>query len=133
MRTSKKLLLAAGVFAACVALPGGVAMAQEKKEEAKPPTGIDLAFDRRKGNCLACHEFPGVQRATSLTSKDYTAASVGPPLLAIKKRFPDKADLRAQIYDSTVKNPNTVMPPFGKHKILSDEEIDLITEFVHGL
>ena len=42
--------------------------------------GKALAFDRGKGNCLACHsiedgELPG---------------TLGPPLLAMKLRFPDK-------------------------------------------
>ena len=46
---------------------------------------------------------------------------------------PDKAKLRAQIADPTVANPNSIMPPFGRHNILSDEEIDLIAEFVHTL
>jgi sulfur-oxidizing protein SoxX len=51
----------------------------------------------------------------------------------MKARFPDKAILRAQISDATVKNPNTMMPPFGKHEILSDGEIDKIVEYIHSL
>lgn len=99
----------------------------------KGPTGKDLAFNNRKGNCLACHEFPRVAEATSLTSKNYTRATIGPPILAMQKRFGTKDKLRAQIYDATVANARTVMPPFGKHKILSDEEIDLITDFIWSL
>jgi sulfur-oxidizing protein SoxX len=30
-------------------------------------------------------------------------------------------------------NPNTSMPLFGKNKILTDAEIDKITDFVYGL
>jgi len=48
-------------------------------------------------------------------------------------RFPNKADLRAQISDATKRNPSTYMPPFGKHKALSEEEIDKILDFVYGL
>lgn len=61
------------------------------------------------------------------------AGNMGPPLVAMKARFPDKAKLRAQIWDATVANPNTAMPPFGKHKILSEKDIDLIVEFIHTL
>jgi sulfur-oxidizing protein SoxX len=51
----------------------------------------------------------------------------------MKLRFPDKAALRAQIWDSTTKNPNTIMPPFGRHNMLTEEQIDLITDYVYSL
>lgn len=85
--------------------------------------GKKVAFDRKKGNCLACH----------MIADGSLPGNIGPPLVAMKARFPDKADLRAQIFDSTVSNPNTIMPPFGKHQILSEKEIDLITEFIYSL
>ena len=49
----------------------------------------------------------------------------------MKQRYPDKAQLRAQIWDATVKNPNTIMPPFGRFQILSEEQIDWITEYIY--
>ncbi len=78
---------------------------------------------RGKGNCLACHaiedgELPG---------------TIGPPLVYMQQRYPDKAQLRAQIWDPTVRNPDTLMPPFGKHEILSEDEIDLVVEYIHSL
>ena len=85
--------------------------------------GRSVAFDRKKGNCLACHMIQGGS----------LPGNIGPPLIAMKARFPDKAMLRAQIWDATVKNPNSLMPPFGKHAVLSEGEIDLIVEFVHSL
>jgi sulfur-oxidizing protein SoxX len=51
----------------------------------------------------------------------------------MQARYPDRAVLRAQIWDSTVKNPRTTMPPFGRHGILSEQEIDLITDYIHSL
>ena len=30
-------------------------------------------------------------------------------------------------------NPDTVMPPFGKHKILTDQEIDNIVDYLYTL
>jgi sulfur-oxidizing protein SoxX len=51
----------------------------------------------------------------------------------MKMRYPNKAKLRAQIWDATKANPDTVMPPFGKHRIMSEAEIDKVTEFIYSL
>lgn len=85
--------------------------------------GKKVAFDRKKGNCLACHMIPGGS----------LLGNIGPPLVAMKARFPDKRALREQIWDATAANPNTIMPPFGKHRILTEEEVDLVTEFIYSL
>jgi len=44
-----------------------------------------------------------------------------------------KQALRDQIWDATKRNPNTSMPPFGRHKILTEDEIDKVVEFVWTL
>lgn len=85
--------------------------------------GREIAFDRNAGNCLSCHmmgdgELPG---------------NSGPPLLQMGLRFPDRAVLRAQIWDATVRNPNSVMPPYGRNLILTEEEIDLVVDYVLSL
>ncbi|OOZ42370.1 sulfur oxidation c-type cytochrome SoxX [Solemya pervernicosa gill symbiont] len=85
--------------------------------------GKSVSFNRKKGNCLACHAIEG----------GAAAGTIGPPLMQMKMRFPDKAVLRAQIEDATQMNPNTMMPPFGAHKILSDKEISQIVEFIYSL
>lgn len=85
--------------------------------------GKEIAFDRKKGNCLACH----------MIDDGSSPGDIGPPLVAMKARFPDKAKLREQIYDPTIANPNTRMPPFGKHKIISDSDIDAIVEYLYTL
>ncbi|HAY40742.1 MAG TPA: sulfur oxidation c-type cytochrome SoxX [Gammaproteobacteria bacterium] len=90
---------------------------------AKEMSGKDLTFDRKLGNCLACHMISGGSQP----------GNIGPPLIAMKARYPDVADLRAQIHDATVANPNTMMPPFGRHNILSADQIDKITAFIHTL
>lgn len=97
-------------------LAGGVALASEDRLA----RGKALTMERSKGNCLACHrigdgELPG---------------NIGPPLLAMKSRYPDAAKLHGQIWDATEKNPDSRMPPFGKHGILTDEEIGLIVEYL---
>ena len=91
--------------------------------EASIAEGKKIAFDRKKGNCLACHMISGGS----------LPGDIGPPLIAMKARFPNKSKLRAQIWDATAANPNTIMPPFGKHNIISDAEIDKITDFIHSL
>jgi len=85
--------------------------------------GKAVAYDRVKGNCLACHAM----------DDGTLPGNIGPPLIAMKARFPDKAKLRAQIWDATVANPNTIMIPFGRTKVLTEEEIDQIVEYVYTL
>ena len=85
--------------------------------------GREIALDRRKGNCMACHVMAGAT----------LPGNIGPPLVAMKARFPDKAKLRAQIWDSSQINSRSLMPPFGRHEILTEDEIDKVVEFVHSL
>lgn len=92
-------------------------------DEATIAEGKKIAFNRKKGNCLGCH----------MIADGALPGNVGPPLIAMKARFPDKAKLRAQIWDATVANPKTIMPPFGRHNILSDQEVDKIVDFIHSL
>ncbi len=124
MRNTAKIISTATAIAA---LMGSLALAPINTASAAELTPVEqgkkVAFNRKKGNCLACHSIAG----GSMTG------NMGPPLVAMKARFPDKAKLRAQIWDATKANPNSSMPPFGRHNILSDKEIDLITEYVHTL
>jgi len=88
--------------------------------------GRSLAFDRKKGNCLACHAIPSESKAES-------PGNIGPPLVNIKELYPDRAQLRARIWDETAINPESVMPPFGRNKILTEDELDLVTDYIHSL
>jgi sulfur-oxidizing protein SoxX len=51
----------------------------------------------------------------------------------MKQRYPDRAKLRAQIWDATVANPRSAMPPFGKHQILTESELDKVVDYVQSL
>jgi sulfur-oxidizing protein SoxX len=88
--------------------------------------GKEIAFDRSKGNCLACHGFPAVPDALQ-------TGNSGPPIIAMQARFPEKGILRAKIWDATASSSTSFMPPFGKHQVLSEEEIDKVVDFVHSL
>ena len=85
--------------------------------------GQEVAFDVKRGNCLACHQIEGGD----------LAGDIGPVLVAMKYRFPNEAKLRAQIWDPTLANPSTMMPPFGLHGILTEDEIDKVTAFIYSL
>ncbi|MDM5146891.1 sulfur oxidation c-type cytochrome SoxX [Candidatus Persebacteraceae bacterium Df01] len=89
--------------------------------------GKKIAFQRRGtsgvGNCLACHAIADGE----------SPGNMGPPLVAIKARFPNRNDLRARLYDPTVANPISAMPPFGKHGILTDEEIEKVIDYLYTL
>ena len=121
MRKPAKLIAAASTVAM---LLGSMAIvAPSTAVAASAEQGKKLAENRKKGNCFACHSYEGA----------HLPGNIGPPLVAMKARFPDKAKLRQQIADPTKSNPNSIMPPFGKHNILSDKEIDAITEWVYTL
>ena len=116
----KRASIITGLLAALLAT---TAFAQQAK---KAETGQDIAFNRSKGNCLACHAMPTVPGAEQ-------PGESGPPLIAMQARFPDKAVLRAKIWDATVSNPASFMPPMGKHQVLTEEELDKVVEFLYGL
>jgi sulfur-oxidizing protein SoxX len=113
---TKHLLLAAMILAG---FPFASA-ADEPVAVDRIEQGRALAFERRKGNCLACHLIEGGE----------LAGNYGPPLLMMKVRFPDREVLRAQIWDASVRTPATRMPPFGRHRILTEDEIDLVVDFL---
>lgn len=117
MRNSAAVIT--GLFTALI-VPSALAQIEVGED------GKTLAFNRAKGNCLACHGFPTLSDATQ-------TGNSGPPLIAMQARFPDKAVLRAKIWDATTSHPASFMPPFGKHHVLSEEEIDKVVDFVQSL
>ncbi|MEY9180213.1 sulfur-oxidizing protein SoxX [Bradyrhizobium sp. USDA 326] len=85
--------------------------------------GQKLAFDRAKGNCLTCHVIKGGD----------LPGTIGPELKDIKSRYPDRSELVAIIFDETKRNPQTMMPPFGRNRILTEQEINAIVDFLQTL
>ena len=109
------LALAATVVATGFAMP---ARAQSAAAE-----GQKIAFDRSKGNCLTCHDIKGGD----------LPGTIGPKLENIKTKYPDRGDLVAILTDEAKRNPLTVMPPFGRNRILTEREIDAVVDFLQTL
>ncbi|MEM7540973.1 MAG: sulfur oxidation c-type cytochrome SoxX [Pseudomonadota bacterium] len=82
-------------------------------------SGREIAFDRSRGNCLACHAIGGGEQL----------GNVGPDLRQIERRYSKQA-LREKIFDAAKGNPRSVMPRYGYHKILTPVEIDALVEFL---
>lgn len=116
------LLATLGTSIPAIAAEGAAAPAAAPAAPAM--TGQQLAFDKNKGNCLSCHVIDDPKAASP--------GNVGPSLVGLKERYPDRAKLRAQIWDATVANPNSAMPPMGRNKILTEEEIDLVVDYVYN-
>lgn len=112
-------VLLAVTIAASVFIVQPVVLADENAVE----QGKKVAFDRRAGNCLSCH----------LMEDGEAPGNLGPPLVAMKARFPDKQKLRDMIWDITTSRPEAMMPPFGRHKVISEQDIDNIVEYLYTL
>ncbi|MGY3032016.1 sulfur-oxidizing protein SoxX [Bradyrhizobium sp. USDA 4354] len=109
------LLVALALLAGAAMAPAG---AQSTVAE-----GQKLAFDRGKGNCLTCHVIKGGD----------LPGTIGPELKDLKAKYPDRDELVAIIFDETKRNPQTMMPPFGRNRILTEQEINAIVDFLQTL
>jgi len=104
-------------LAAALALSTTSAQAQSG-----PAEGQKIAFDRGKGNCLTCHDIKGGD----------LPGTIGPQLKDLKARY-DRNELIAIVTDETKRNPLTVMPPFGRNRILTEQEINAVVDFLQTL
>jgi sulfur-oxidizing protein SoxX len=120
MQSGDKL---AQISIAPCALVLGMALLASTAVLAQSPAspGETLTFDRSKGNCLTCHDIAGGD----------SPGNVGPQLSDMKKRHPDRKELAAIIFDETKRNPETVMPPFGRNLILTADEIESVIDFLY--
>ena len=109
------LLLALALLAGLAASPA--------RAQSAVTDGQKLAFDRGKGNCLTCHVIKGGD----------LPGTIGPELKDIKSKYPDRNELVAIIFDETKRNPQTMMPPFGRNRILTEQEISAIVDFLQTL
>jgi len=119
-------ILGALLLQGCKTTPGASAAA-DAKPAAKPlemnPEVLMTSKNAGMGNCLACHAIP--------SRPELAAGTIAPPLIGMKQRFPDIAVLKANIADQKKFNPQTMMPPFGRNKIMTPEQIDVLAQYIY--
>jgi sulfur-oxidizing protein SoxX len=113
-----KLMVTAALLLGCTNLS-----AADLSLEERIAKGYGLAADRNAGNCFSCHMAEGAEQP----------GNSGPALIMMQLRYPDREQLKAQIADPRVRNPNTNMPPYGAHHILTDQELEWMVDYVHSL
>ena len=89
-------------------------------------TAPDLFVRADKGHCIACHQVaPG--------AGPETRSNFGPRLEGSRMRALGRSTLRELINDPTRANADTVMTPYGRHRVLDGAEIDRLVEYLHAL
>ena len=123
MVNMKKLLTALAVSSAVMVSP--VASIAAEASASSVEEGKKLAYARSAGNCLACHA----------AGEGAQPGNIGPTLIAMKLRYPDRQKLVDKIWGTpeTQNVPNSMMPPFGQNGILTDAEIDKIVDYRYTL
>lgn len=114
--TSSAILFAAGIAVASQAVAADLTKDQQE--------GKEIAFSKSEGNCLACHAI----------ANGALSGNIGPALIAMKIRFPNKEDLFKIVWDPREKfGRGVIMPPFGDHKLLTKEQIDKVVDYLYTL
>lgn len=86
--------------------------------------GKAIAFSRKLGNCVACHDLPGATMP----------GNIGPRLGPwVRNVFRTKQQLLRYLYDPQGEIPYVVMPEFGKNKILTEDQLRAIADYLWSL
>jgi sulfur-oxidizing protein SoxX len=90
------------------------------------PSGYELMTSKQYGNCIACHDMPGLQGLVS---------NFAPSLKGVGQKF-SAQELTQWVVDARRFNPDTLMPPFGSthglnlvrpnRVLLTNEQIALV-------
>ncbi len=121
MLSYKKTAGAAGVLALALSTLALIPVTASAADDIE--NGKKVAMNRALGNCIACHFLP----------EGESPGKIGPALIAMQGRYESQEKLREQIYDATVINPGSSMPPFGKHQILTDKDFDDVVAYIWSL
>jgi sulfur-oxidizing protein SoxX len=87
---------------------------------------LELFVRPDKGHCIACHQVPE-------GAGPQTRSNLGPRLEGGRMRELGRAALREIIQDPTRANADTVMTPYGRHRVLDGAEIDRVVEYLYAL
>lgn len=109
------------ILLAVISLPPAVRAGDSNQERS---TAVERGKKLALENCQACHQYVGTEQA----------GTVGPPLVAMKSRFPERKKLYSIIYDpQQALSEHTMMPPFGRNELLDNDEIEHVIEFLYTL
>jgi sulfur-oxidizing protein SoxX len=111
---------------AALAVAAVLALAATSAARAESLTGAQLFARPDKGNCAACHE-------VSDPAAPKTRSDLGPRLEGARMRAIGRDRLHALLTDPMTNNPDTLMPPFGRHRILDASEIDRVVDYLDAL
>jgi sulfur-oxidizing protein SoxX len=103
-----------------------LALACALPARAESPSGAELFSRADKGNCIACHQVPA-------GAGPATRADLGPRLEGARMRALGRERLRALLTDPMANNLETLMPPFGRHRILDEAEIGRVIDYLYAL
>ena len=87
--------------------------------------GWCLMINPRKGNCLACHFIDVEDQSSGLA----LSGNVGPILKYVPEKYSDQLQMIEYLNDPVARYPDTIKPPYGKHRILSETEIEAVVGF----
>jgi sulfur-oxidizing protein SoxX len=111
MKLRQSHFVLAAVFGGVLVVGGGGASAQ--------PSEAQKLITQ---HCEQCHEIKGLNNF----------GNIGPSLIDLKERYPDRKEVTAIIEDETKRNPQTVMIPFGRNLILTNKEIGVIVDYLYA-
>ena len=120
--------IAVGIMSVAVSLAGKASWAEElvaynvvdeisipeplTDQAGDPVKGREIAINRKKGNCLACHIMPIPEQSFH--------GEIGPDLSEVGSRY-EIGELRLRVVNPKVFNPDTMMPAFyrndGFHRV----------------
>ncbi len=87
--------------------------------------GKKIVEAKNLGNCAACHVIPNME----------FPGDVGPDLVASMQGFTekDRGTVRQWVWDARAFDPDTIMPPFGPNKLLTNAEVDDVVEYLYSI
>ena len=118
-------IIVGGITADACALPG---QAQDN-----PSDGRSRLFAEHSQNIKATAALVTKRRPTPPKKSGSSLAS---PLQSIKQKYPrpaDRARLHNASWDLHTVAPNTIMPRYGKHRILTEGEINAVVTYLEIL
>ena len=86
----------------------GLSSTASAEQAARLPWTYEFMTNPQKGNCIACHDLPGIPGQTS---------NFGPSLKGVGAKW-NREDLVRWVTDARVLKPDTLMPPYGTHQAL---------------